>query len=101
MNETIKENIRLLRKERQMTQEQLAEAMGVSGAAVTKWENGQSAPDLSALIALAGETEEHADFLNPEKPIEWIGNLSGSHHELRDMLLSAAGGEKQDAENEG
>lgn len=42
MNETIKENIRLLRKERQMTQEQLAEAMGVSGAAVSKWENGVS-----------------------------------------------------------
>ncbi len=63
MNETIKENIRLLRKERQMTQEQLAEAMGVSGAAVSKWENGQSAPDLSALIALADYFEVSVDTL--------------------------------------
>ena len=39
---TLCESIRALRRERSMTQEQLAEAMSVSAAAVSKWENGVS-----------------------------------------------------------
>lgn len=42
-------NIRDYRRKAGLTQEQLAEAMGVTGASVSKWENGQSAPDLTAL----------------------------------------------------
>lgn len=59
----ISQNIRELRKARQLTQEQLAEAMGVSGAAVSKWENGQCAPDLSLLTALADFFEVSVDRL--------------------------------------
>ena len=36
-----------LRKEKNMTQEQLAEKMGVSINAVSKWERGLSFPDIS------------------------------------------------------
>lgn len=36
------ENIRKLRRERNLTQEQLAELMGVSIASVSKWETGVS-----------------------------------------------------------
>ena len=36
-----------LRKEKNMTQEQLAEKMGVSINAVSKWERGLSFPDVS------------------------------------------------------
>ena len=46
-------NIYNLRKQRGLKQEQLAEAMGVSVAAVSKWENGQSAPELTVLMELA------------------------------------------------
>lgn len=59
----ISHNIRELRKARSLTQEQLAEAMGVSGAAVSKWENGQCAPDLSLLTALADFFEVSVDRL--------------------------------------
>ena len=42
-----------LRMDNGYTQEQLAEKIGVSRQAVTKWERGDSVPDLPKLIALA------------------------------------------------
>jgi len=41
------------RKQRSITQEQLAEAMGVTPQAVSKWENDISCPDISLLPKLA------------------------------------------------
>ncbi len=49
---TIGNNIKLLRKAKQVTQEELAEAVHVSFQAVSKWENG-GAPDIETLPALA------------------------------------------------
>ena len=46
-------NIKRLRKEKGVTQEQLAEAMNVSCAAVSKWERGETYPDISLLQPLA------------------------------------------------
>ena len=56
-------NIRSIRKQRGLRQEQLAEAMGVSVAAVSKWENGQSAPELTVLMELADFFEVSMDTL--------------------------------------
>ena len=42
-----------LRKEKGMTQEQLANELGITYQAVSKWENGLSSPDISALPLLA------------------------------------------------
>lgn len=53
MNICLSENIRLLRKQRSMLQEQLAEALGVSIAAVSKWERGAATPDLNYIIDMA------------------------------------------------
>lgn len=47
------ENLLLLRKQNRLTQEQVAEAVGVSRQALSKWENGESAPDIDNCIALA------------------------------------------------
>ena len=55
--------IRALRRARGMTQEQLAEAMDVSAAAVSKWENGQSVPDITVLMQLADFFEVSLDSL--------------------------------------
>ena len=43
-------NIRNIRKQHGLRQEQLAEAMGVSIASVSKWENGKSMPDSSIML---------------------------------------------------
>lgn len=59
----LNEEIRRLRKMRGLTQEQLAEAMGVSNVSVSKWENGQSAPELTMLAALADYFEVSVDAL--------------------------------------
>ena len=53
MDMTIGKRIALLRKEKGMTQEDLANAMGVSPQAVSKWENDQTCPDISALPKLS------------------------------------------------
>ena len=42
-----------LRKEKGLTQEQLAEALNVSNRSVSRWETGSTMPDLSILITLA------------------------------------------------
>ena len=42
-----------LRKERNLTQEQLAEKFNVSNRSVSRWETGSNMPDLSILVELA------------------------------------------------
>lgn len=49
----IAENIVRLRHEKRITQEQLAQFIGVTKAAVSKWETGQSMPDIVILPMLA------------------------------------------------
>ena len=45
--------LRELRKEKELTQEQLAEQFGVSSRSVSRWENGNTMPDLGILVELA------------------------------------------------
>ena len=59
-----------LRKEKGYTQEQLAEMMGVSAQAVSKWENDVSCPDISILPQLAEKLGVSTDELLGVKPIE-------------------------------
>ena len=47
------ENLLLLRKRNRLTQEQVAGAVGVSRQALSKWETGESTPDIDNCIALA------------------------------------------------
>lgn len=45
--------LRELRKEKGMTQEQLAEQLGVSNRSVSRWENGINMPDISILVEIS------------------------------------------------
>lgn len=53
MKTTIDQNIRNMRKKRNMMQEQLAEALGVSTGAVSKWERGAAIPELRYIMEMA------------------------------------------------
>lgn len=52
MNESIGNRISKYRKEKGLTQEELAAKLGVSSQAVSKWENDASCPDISLLPQL-------------------------------------------------
>lgn len=47
--------IALCRKEKQLTQKQLAERLHLTDRAISKWENGKSTPDSSVMLALCQE----------------------------------------------
>ena len=60
---TLGEKIKSLRKGLGMSQEKLAELMGISRQAVAKWENGQSAPSTANLFKLAEMLNTTTAFL--------------------------------------
>lgn len=49
----LNENIAFFRKKRGITQEELANALGVTNQAVSKWESGKCAPDIQLLPDIA------------------------------------------------
>jgi transcriptional regulator with XRE-family HTH domain len=75
------------RKEKGTTQEKLAEYIGVSKASVSKWESGQSYPDILLLPELATYFNVSVDelFVNPL-------DLAKSHYYYR-TAREAAGGQ--------
>lgn len=83
------QKISALRKEKQMTQKELAEQLHVSGAAVSKWERGLNFPDLAILEPLAGILGVSAAELlglenePAEKIISSMTELSGKERRQR------------------
>jgi transcriptional regulator with XRE-family HTH domain len=66
MDLTIGNKIKALRKQRGITQEQLADSIGISFQAVSKWENNVALPDITLVPALASyfgvTTDELLDY---------------------------------------
>ena len=56
-------NIKRLRLEKNLTQEQLAARLGVSAQAISKWETCETYPDGSLLVPLANELDTSLDEL--------------------------------------
>ncbi len=78
MNIKIGEKIKLLRKQKNISQEVLAQYLGVSFQAVSKWENETTMPDITMVPAIASffgvSTDELFDFnlLEIEENVERI-----------------------------
>ena len=60
---SIADRIQTLRKSKGISQEELADKVGVSRQAVSKWESGQSAPDIEKIILLSEFFGVTTDFL--------------------------------------
>ena len=59
------------RKMKKMTQQDLAEKLGVTDRAISNWENGKNMPDLSLFKPLCKELEISInDLISGEKVIE-------------------------------
>ena len=57
------EKLQILRKNKGLTQEELAEKLGVSRQAVAKWESGQVYPDIFNLIQISSMMNVSVDYL--------------------------------------
>lgn len=64
----IAQNITTLRKQKGITQETFAQAMGVTGQAVSKWESGASCPDIGLLPDIAAYFGASVDELLGYRP---------------------------------
>ena len=64
---TFAEKLKTLRKEKNISQEQLAEKIYVSRQAITKWESGNGIPDIENLIAISSLFNESLDSLLSEE----------------------------------
>ena len=93
------DRIQNLRKTKGISQEELAEALGVSRQAVSKWESGQSSPDLDKIVQLSEYFEVSTDHLLkgtelPAKDNEglntaFIFNSVATAFDLLSIVLSA------------
>ncbi len=82
MPQSIGQTIKRLRKERNLTQEELAEQLNVTSQAVSKWENETGMPDISQVIPLASVFGVSTD--------ELFGTYRTSEKdEVREILNSA------------
>ena len=79
LNEELGQRLQQLRKAKGFSQEELADRVGVSRQAVSKWEGGQTAPDLERLLALSKQLDGTTDYL-----------LTGQHPAAREQGPDAA-----------
>ncbi|MBR6622394.1 MAG: helix-turn-helix transcriptional regulator [Ruminococcus sp.] len=81
----IGEFLKHLRKDKGLTQEQLAEEFGVSSRSVSRWENGNTMPDISIIIELA-------DFYDVDIREIICGERKSENmdKELKDTLVTVA-----------
>ena len=63
LKQTVARNIAALRRESGMTQIELAQALSYSDKAVSKWERGESIPDVSVLKEIASLFSVSVDYL--------------------------------------
>ena len=67
---SLEEQIKHYRKQAGLSQEKMAEKIGVSRQAITKWENGTGTPDITNLMAIADLFQISVDKLLSNEKLE-------------------------------
>ena len=84
--------LKTLRREKNMTQEQLAEQLGVSSRTVSRWETGSNIPDISLLAELAEFYDVSIpELIDGERKSEIMNE---EIKEVADKMADYAGAEK-------
>ena len=74
-----------LRKEKNLTQEKLAEELGVSNRTISRWETGSNMPDIGMLVEIADYYEVSIpEIINGERKSE------NMNHETKDTAVAMA-----------
>lgn len=100
MEETLGKRIAANRKRLCMTQDALAEQLGVTAQAVSKWENDQSCPDITMLPKLAQLFDITTDELlglerKPPVQVETVTEPEAEEPELSAMAAAPESGEEK------
>ena len=101
MNLRIGENLKRLRREKDLTQEELAAHLGISFQAISKWERGESYPDITILPALSNYFKISIDELVGMEEIKraeeyekinkkWLENRIANKHKENVKLMRDA-----------
>lgn len=85
--------IKELRKEKGITQEQLAEVFKVSGRTISRWENGNNMPDISLLVGISNFFDvDVRELIEGERKSE---TMNEDIKEVADKMADYAGSEKE------
>lgn len=88
MKINIGDNLKQLRLQKGLTQEQLADVFGVSAQAVSRWENNTSYPDITLLPGLAIYFNTSVDAIVGMDEIRKEETLRKIHGEINDLVIS-------------
>ncbi len=88
MKINIGDNLKQLRLQKGLTQEQLAEVFGVSSQAISRWENNTSYPDITLLPGLAIYFNTSVDAIVGMDEIRREETLRRIHGEINDLVIS-------------
>lgn len=88
---TLAEKIYELRKNNKLSQEQLAEKIGVSRQSISKWESGETSPELERVVALSQVFNVTTDYLLKSKDIDELTirteHLEKEQNEFREKMI--------------
>ena len=85
--QTMGEIISTLRKEKGMSQKELAEKMGITDKAVSKWERNLSCPDVTTIPRLAEVLDTTVERLLDVQPMEKVKD--SPKVDIADLILKA------------
>lgn len=77
IEKNIADNIKALRQQAGLKQSELGEKIAYSDKTVSKWENGLSVPDITALCAIADVFGVSVDDLTKQNAVDSLAKLSG------------------------